>query len=93
MSRQEDDGVYSSSGLKQIPIKWTAPEALNYGKKYCFLLMTQNNCLTTEITREAPSLLMRICQFLQHFQDFFKGDLVYSKFILLINGIPMELRA
>ncbi|XP_047185640.1 tyrosine-protein kinase Fer isoform X4 [Scophthalmus maximus] len=30
MSRQEDDGVYSSSGLKQIPIKWTAPEALNY---------------------------------------------------------------
>lgn len=31
MSRQEDDGVYSSSGLKQIPIKWTAPEALNYG--------------------------------------------------------------
>lgn len=32
MSRQEDDGIYSSSGLKQIPIKWTAPEALNYGK-------------------------------------------------------------
>ena len=21
-----------SDGLKQIPIKWTAPEALNYGK-------------------------------------------------------------
>ncbi|XP_055719274.1 tyrosine-protein kinase Fer-like isoform X2 [Salvelinus fontinalis] len=32
MSRQEDDGIYSSSGLKQIPIKWTAPEALNYGR-------------------------------------------------------------
>ncbi|XP_053824858.1 tyrosine-protein kinase Fer isoform X2 [Vidua macroura] len=32
MSRQEDDGVYSSSSLKQIPIKWTAPEALNYGR-------------------------------------------------------------
>lgn len=32
MSRQEDDGIYSSSGLKQIPIKWTAPEALNYGE-------------------------------------------------------------
>ncbi|KAM9694398.1 tyrosine-protein kinase Fer isoform 5-T13 [Trichechus inunguis] len=32
MSRQEDGGVYSSSGLKQIPIKWTAPEALNYGR-------------------------------------------------------------
>ncbi|XP_060769296.1 tyrosine-protein kinase Fer isoform X5 [Neoarius graeffei] len=31
MSRQEDDGIYSSSGFKQIPIKWTAPEALNYG--------------------------------------------------------------
>lgn len=37
MSRQEDGGVYSSSGLKQIPIKWTAPEALNYGKKRPFL--------------------------------------------------------
>uniref|UniRef100_A0A8C2DGS2 Tyrosine-protein kinase n=1 Tax=Cyprinus carpio TaxID=7962 RepID=A0A8C2DGS2_CYPCA len=32
MSRQEDNGIYSSSGLKQIPIKWTAPEALNYGR-------------------------------------------------------------
>ncbi|XP_044536205.1 tyrosine-protein kinase Fer [Gracilinanus agilis] len=32
MSRQEDGGVYSSTGLKQIPIKWTAPEALNYGR-------------------------------------------------------------
>ncbi|XP_063101548.1 tyrosine-protein kinase Fer isoform X3 [Cavia porcellus] len=32
MSRQEEGGVYSSSGLKQIPIKWTAPEALNYGR-------------------------------------------------------------
>ena len=35
MSRQEDDGIYSSSGLKQIPIKWTAPEALNYGNTIC----------------------------------------------------------
>lgn len=32
MSRQEDDGVYSAEGgLRQIPVKWTAPEALNYG--------------------------------------------------------------
>jgi hypothetical protein len=38
MSRQEDGGVYSSSGLKQIPIKWTAPEALNYGKDRLFLV-------------------------------------------------------
>lgn len=38
MSRQEDDGVYSSSGLKQIPIKWTAPEALNYGNSYPLFL-------------------------------------------------------
>lgn len=43
MSRQEDDGVYSSTGLKQIPIKWTAPEALNYGKEVMFV--AQNNCL------------------------------------------------
>jgi hypothetical protein len=27
MSREEDDGIYTvSSGMKQIPIKWTAPE-------------------------------------------------------------------
>ncbi|XP_051947574.1 tyrosine-protein kinase Fes/Fps-like isoform X2 [Xyrauchen texanus] len=33
MSRQEQDGVYSATGgMKQIPIKWTAPEALNYGR-------------------------------------------------------------
>ena len=31
MSHQEDGGVYSSSDLKQIPIKWTAPEALIMG--------------------------------------------------------------
>uniref|UniRef100_A0A8C8WS73 Tyrosine-protein kinase n=1 Tax=Panthera leo TaxID=9689 RepID=A0A8C8WS73_PANLE len=39
MSRQEDGGVYSSSGLKQIPIKWTAPEALNYGKNRLFFFL------------------------------------------------------
>ncbi|XP_061737411.1 tyrosine-protein kinase Fes/Fps [Nerophis ophidion] len=33
MSRQQDDGVYcAEGGLRQIPIKWTAPEALNYGR-------------------------------------------------------------
>uniref|UniRef100_A0A3Q3XEV1 Tyrosine-protein kinase n=1 Tax=Mola mola TaxID=94237 RepID=A0A3Q3XEV1_MOLML len=33
MSRQQDDGVYSTDGgLRQIPVKWTAPEALNYGR-------------------------------------------------------------
>uniref|UniRef100_UPI0037E9905B tyrosine-protein kinase Fes/Fps n=1 Tax=Semicossyphus pulcher TaxID=241346 RepID=UPI0037E9905B len=33
MSRQQDDGIYSAEGgLRQIPVKWTAPEALNYGR-------------------------------------------------------------
>ncbi|XP_067412173.1 tyrosine-protein kinase Fes/Fps isoform X2 [Emydura macquarii macquarii] len=33
MSRQEEDGIYASTGgMKQIPVKWTAPEALNYGR-------------------------------------------------------------
>ncbi|XP_023581724.1 tyrosine-protein kinase Fes/Fps isoform X2 [Trichechus manatus latirostris] len=33
MSRQEADGVYAASGgLRQVPVKWTAPEALNYGR-------------------------------------------------------------
>lgn len=47
MSRQEDDGIYSSSGLKQIPIKWTAPEALNYGKDlgFDFLAISLSSCL------------------------------------------------
>lgn len=32
MSREEADGVYAASGgLRQVPVKWTAPEALNYG--------------------------------------------------------------
>jgi len=33
MSREEEDGVYSVSGrMKSIPMKWTAPEAMNYGQ-------------------------------------------------------------
>lgn len=33
MSRERDDGIYSAEGgLRQIPVKWTAPEALNYGR-------------------------------------------------------------
>ncbi|XP_054468458.1 tyrosine-protein kinase Fes/Fps [Anoplopoma fimbria] len=33
MSRQQDDGVYSAEGgLRQIPVKWTSPEALNFGR-------------------------------------------------------------
>ncbi|CAL8359500.1 tyrosine-protein kinase Fes/Fps [Gadus morhua] len=33
MSREEEDGVYSATGgLRQVPVKWTAPEALNYGR-------------------------------------------------------------
>ena len=32
MSREEEEYVVSD-GMKQIPIKWTAPEALSYGKK------------------------------------------------------------
>lgn len=32
MSCQKDGGMYASSYLKQIPIKWTAPEALKYGR-------------------------------------------------------------
>lgn len=48
MSRQEDGGVYSSSGLKQIPIKWTAPEALNYGMvALAFLLVVKLACIST----------------------------------------------
>ena len=31
MSREEEEYVVSD-GMKQIPIKWTAPEALSYGK-------------------------------------------------------------
>ena len=30
MSREEEEYIVSD-GMKQIPIKWTAPEALNFG--------------------------------------------------------------
>ena len=36
MSREEEEYVVSD-GMKQIPIKWTAPEALSYGKTYIIL--------------------------------------------------------
>lgn len=39
MSREEEDGIYAASGgLRQVPVKWTAPEALNYGKLVTFSL-------------------------------------------------------
>lgn len=50
MSRQQDDGVYSAEGLKQIPVKWTAPEALNYG-------MSPSNCLCPAVT----TLCLPVC--------------------------------
>ena len=34
MSREEEEYIVSD-GMKQIPIKWTAPEALNYGTAPC----------------------------------------------------------
>ncbi len=45
MSREEEEYIVSD-GMKQIPIKWTAPEALNFGKytsfdieNYCFQVL------------------------------------------------------
>lgn len=35
MSREEEEYIVSD-GMKQIPIKWTAPEALNFGKEFYF---------------------------------------------------------
>lgn len=35
MSREEEEYIVSD-GMKQIPIKWTAPEALNFGKSHFF---------------------------------------------------------
>lgn len=35
MSREEEEYIVSD-GMKQIPIKWTAPEALNFGELYIF---------------------------------------------------------
>lgn len=34
MSREEEEYTVSD-GMKQIPIKWTAPEALNFGMLLC----------------------------------------------------------
>jgi len=37
MSREEEEYTVSR-GMKQIPIKWTAPEALNYGDYISFII-------------------------------------------------------
>lgn len=31
MSREEEEYQIESNNMRQIPIKWTAPEAMNYG--------------------------------------------------------------
>lgn len=55
MSRQQDDGVYSAEGgLRQIPVKWTAPEALNYGKTL--------PCSQGRTGRALGPLCLRVCQ-------------------------------
>ena len=41
MSREEEEYTVSD-GLKQIPIKWTAPEALNFGTYRAFTLTEIN---------------------------------------------------
>ena len=38
MSREEEEYIVSD-GMKQIPIKWTAPEALNFGEIYFSLMI------------------------------------------------------
>lgn len=38
MSREEEEYTVSD-GMKQIPIKWTAPEAMNFGKTFLNILI------------------------------------------------------
>lgn len=60
MSRQQDDGVYSAEGgPRQIPVKWTAPEALNYGRPQ--LPLSCNHCRSTFPSLSGYSHL-EICQ-------------------------------
>ncbi|CAM1314224.1 FES (predicted) [Pycnogonum litorale] len=48
MSREEEEYIVSD-GMKQIPIKWTAPEALNYGKYTCLCDVWSYGVLMWEI--------------------------------------------
>lgn len=38
MSREEEEYTVSD-GMKQIPIKWTAPEAMNFGKTNILIII------------------------------------------------------
>ncbi|XP_065217837.1 tyrosine-protein kinase Fer-like isoform X2 [Planococcus citri] len=48
MSREEEEYIVSD-GMKQIPIKWTAPEALNFGKYTSLCDVWSYGILTWEI--------------------------------------------
>lgn len=44
MSREEEEYTVSD-GMKQIPIKWTAPEAMNFGKTFFLNILIIINCM------------------------------------------------
>ncbi|XP_055847807.1 tyrosine-protein kinase Fer isoform X3 [Episyrphus balteatus] len=48
MSREEEEYIVSD-GMKQIPVKWTAPEALNFGKYTCLCDVWSYGILMWEI--------------------------------------------
>lgn len=52
MSREEEEYIVSD-GMKQIPIKWTAPEALNFGK-----LNFREVCMYVEILKYFCSFII-----------------------------------
>ena len=73
MCREEEEYIVSD-GLKQIPIKWTAPEALNYGKYTSLCDIWSYGVLVWEIFSKGGTPYQGAFSFYSGTLEFFLAD-------------------